>query len=54
MRGVYPKNVDKELVEPMAAAGCTQISLGFERGSEATHLLQSPFDIHEPNPYFFQ
>ena len=31
---IYPKNVDEELVELMAAAGCTQISLGFESGSE--------------------
>jgi radical SAM superfamily enzyme YgiQ (UPF0313 family) len=30
---VYPKNVDRELVELMAAAGCKQISLGFESGS---------------------
>lgn len=32
---VYPKWVDKELVELMAEAGCTQVSLGFESGSEA-------------------
>ncbi len=32
---VYPKWVDMELVELMAEAGCTQISLGFESGSEA-------------------
>lgn len=32
---VYPKWVDMELVELMARAGCTQISLGFESGSEA-------------------
>lgn len=31
---VYPKNVDDELVELMATAGCRQISLGFESGSE--------------------
>lgn len=31
---IYPKNVDEELVELMAAAGCRQISLGFESGSE--------------------
>jgi len=31
---IYPKNTDKELVEMMAAAGCKQISLGFESGSE--------------------
>ncbi|MBC8320913.1 MAG: cobalamin B12-binding domain-containing protein [Bacteroidetes bacterium] len=31
---IYPKNVDKELVELMADAGCKQISLGFESGSD--------------------
>jgi len=31
---VYPKWVDIELVELMAKAGCTQVSLGFESGSE--------------------
>lgn len=31
---IYPKYVDEELVELMAAAGCRQISLGFESGSE--------------------
>ena len=31
---VYPKWVDLELVRLMAKAGCTQISLGFESGSE--------------------
>jgi radical SAM superfamily enzyme YgiQ (UPF0313 family) len=30
----YPKWVDMELVELMAKAGCTQVSLGFESGSE--------------------
>lgn len=32
---VYPKWVDIELVELMAKADCTQVSLGFESGSEA-------------------
>ncbi len=32
---IYPKWVDAELVELMAEAGCTQVSLGFESGSEA-------------------
>jgi radical SAM superfamily enzyme YgiQ (UPF0313 family) len=36
---IYPKNVDKELVELMAAAGCKQISLGFESGS--AHMLRN-------------
>lgn len=31
---IYPKNIDEELVKLMAAAGCGQISLGFESGSE--------------------
>ncbi len=31
---IYPKWVDAELVELMAKAGCTQVSLGFESGSE--------------------
>jgi radical SAM superfamily enzyme YgiQ (UPF0313 family) len=31
---VYPINVDDELVQLMSAAGCRQISLGFESGSE--------------------
>ncbi len=32
---IYPKRVDAELAELMAKAGCTQVSLGFESGSEA-------------------
>jgi radical SAM superfamily enzyme YgiQ (UPF0313 family) len=32
---VYPKWVDNELVGLMAKAGCTQVSLGFDSGSEA-------------------
>ncbi|MGB8060394.1 MAG: radical SAM protein [Candidatus Sulfotelmatobacter sp.] len=36
---IYPKWVDAELAELMAKAGCTQVSLGFESGSE-TMLLQ--------------
>jgi len=31
---IYPKNVDDELVQLMSVAGCRQISLGFESGSE--------------------
>lgn len=30
---IYPKHVDRELVEFMAAAGCVNVSLGFESGS---------------------
>jgi radical SAM superfamily enzyme YgiQ (UPF0313 family) len=32
---VYPCTVSKELVDAMASAGCTEISLGFESGSPA-------------------
>lgn len=48
---VYPKNVDKELAELMAEAGCRHISLGFESGSE--QMLKSlnkrflPEDVRE-------
>jgi radical SAM superfamily enzyme YgiQ (UPF0313 family) len=31
---VYPKWVDRELAELMAAAGCREVSLGFESGSD--------------------
>jgi radical SAM superfamily enzyme YgiQ (UPF0313 family) len=31
---LYPKDVDQELVELMARAGCEQVSMGFESGSE--------------------
>jgi radical SAM superfamily enzyme YgiQ (UPF0313 family) len=31
---IYPKWVDEELVQFMAEAGCTEVSLGFESGSE--------------------
>ena len=31
---LYPKHVDKELVGLMARAGCEQVSMGFESGSE--------------------
>jgi radical SAM superfamily enzyme YgiQ (UPF0313 family) len=31
---LYPKNVDEELIELMASAGCKHVSLGFESGSE--------------------
>ena len=36
---IYPKWVDSELVELMERAGCREISLGFESGSE--HMLAS-------------
>lgn len=31
---LYPKHADKELVASMARAGCEQVSIGFESGSE--------------------
>jgi radical SAM superfamily enzyme YgiQ (UPF0313 family) len=31
---IYPKHVDKELARLMARAGCEQVSIGFESGSE--------------------
>jgi radical SAM superfamily enzyme YgiQ (UPF0313 family) len=31
---LYPWNVDEELIEKMARAGCKEVSLGFESGSE--------------------
>ena len=31
---IYPKWIDSELVELMARAGCREISLGFESGSD--------------------
>ncbi|MFP4474512.1 MAG: B12-binding domain-containing radical SAM protein [Desulfatibacillaceae bacterium] len=33
---IYPKGVDEDLVERMAAAGCAGVSLGFESGCQAT------------------
>jgi radical SAM superfamily enzyme YgiQ (UPF0313 family) len=35
---LYPKHLDKELVASMARAGCEQVSIGFESGSE--HILK--------------
>jgi radical SAM superfamily enzyme YgiQ (UPF0313 family) len=45
---VYPKWVDPELVELMAKAGCTQVGLGFESGSEPVlQQLNKRFDCAE-------
>jgi radical SAM superfamily enzyme YgiQ (UPF0313 family) len=45
---IYPKNVDQELVELMAAAGCKQVSLGFESGSvEMLRNLNKRFSVEE-------
>ena len=41
---VYPKWVDRELVDLMAHSGCTQVNLGFESGSEPVlQLLNKQF-----------
>jgi radical SAM superfamily enzyme YgiQ (UPF0313 family) len=46
---IYPVRLDEELVKAMAGAGCTEVSLGFESGSErmlhAMHKKFSPEDI---------
>ena len=41
---VYPKNLDQELAALMAEAGCTDVSLGFESGSEQIlHAMNKRF-----------
>lgn len=48
---LYPRNADAELIEKMAAAGCTEVALGAESGSE--EILRnfnkrfSPRDVRE-------
>jgi radical SAM superfamily enzyme YgiQ (UPF0313 family) len=45
---IYPKHVDKELVELMRQAGCRQISFGFESGSDRMlRSLNKQFNSHE-------
>jgi radical SAM superfamily enzyme YgiQ (UPF0313 family) len=45
---VYPKAVDGELVDLMAQAGCSQVNLGFESGSEPVlHLLNKKYKPKE-------
>ena len=45
---IYPKNVDEELVGLMAAAGCRQISLGFESGCEPMlKILNKRFSLED-------
>jgi radical SAM superfamily enzyme YgiQ (UPF0313 family) len=45
---IYPKHVDKELVELMRQAGCRQISFGFESGSDRMlRTLNKQFNSHE-------
>jgi len=42
---LYPKNIDHELIELMAKAGCEEVSLGFESGSvEILHNMNKRFD----------
>lgn len=43
---VYPLRLDSELVELMAAAGCKEVSLGFESGSESIlRLMRKKFSL---------
>jgi radical SAM superfamily enzyme YgiQ (UPF0313 family) len=41
---LYPDTIDRELAETMARSGCTEVSLGFESGSEQIlHVLNKRF-----------
>lgn len=41
---LYPDGIDEELAEIMARSGCTEVSLGFESGSEQIlHVLNKRF-----------
>ena len=45
---IYPKHIDRELVELMRQAGCRQISFGFESGSDRMlRSLNKQFNSHE-------
>jgi len=45
---LYPKNVDEELVAYLARAGCEQVSIGFESGTEAIlKTLNKRFALEE-------
>ncbi len=45
---LYPKNVDEELVAYLARAGCEQVSIGFESGSEEIlRALNKRFTLEE-------
>jgi radical SAM superfamily enzyme YgiQ (UPF0313 family) len=45
---IYPKWVDAELVHLLKAAGCSQISLGFESGSDSVlQIMNKRFDRRE-------
>lgn len=48
---LYPKHVDKELVGLMAGAGCEQVSMGFESGSERIlKNMNKRFTLKEVRP----
>lgn len=45
---IYPKGIDKELAQLMARAGCREVSLGFESGSDRIlGLFNKRFKIEE-------
>jgi len=45
---LYPHNVPEELVAAMAEAGCAEVSLGFESGSETVlRLMNKRFGVEE-------
>ncbi len=54
---VYPKGIDEELARLMAGAGCEQVSLGFESGSEQILKKMNkrflPDEVREASELFF-
>ncbi len=45
---IYPKGIDKELAGLMSAAGCKQVSLGYESGSQRIlRVLKKEYSIEE-------
>ncbi len=45
---IYPRNVDAELAEKMAAAGCVEVSLGFESGSlQMLRMFNKKFTLED-------
>ena len=49
---IYPKGIDRELVELMKQAGCRHISFGFESGSDRMlRSLNKQFNSHEEAPF---
>ncbi len=55
---VYPRHLSRGLVEKMARAGCTHVSLGFESGSDEILTKMNkqftPQDVREVNALFKQ